>query len=162
MLALCTVLFSERKVPASCCKVELADCGKNELAEEPDNIYTTGCFDKFTTYLQDRIAVIVGTGITIIVVQTALCVGAFIVGLLKDLDIGKYDLHKSLHSTTPVTDKKLRIDIASIKQTISEGNVSVFWVRSKQMLADSLTKKGADASNLISVIQHGQLPTCRK
>ena len=32
------------------------------------------------------------------------------------------DLYKSLHSTTLVSDKKLRIDIASIKQTMAEGN----------------------------------------
>ena len=69
------------------------------------------------------------------------------------------DLYKSLHSTTLVSDKKLRIDIASIKQTMSEENVSVCWLQSSDMLADGLTKKGADTSKLMSVIQSGRLPT---
>ena len=33
------------------------------------------------------------------------------------------DLYKALHSTSMVSDKKLRIDIASIKQTMSEGDI---------------------------------------
>jgi hypothetical protein len=69
------------------------------------------------------------------------------------------DLYKSLHSTTLVSDKKLRIDIASIKQTMKEENVSVCWLQSSEMLADSLTKKGADTNKLMSVIQTGRLPT---
>ena len=72
--------------------------------------------------------------------------------------IDNNDLHNSLHSTTLVSDKKLRIDIASIKQTMSEENVSVYWMRSTDMLADCLTKKGADTRKLLSVIQHGRLP----
>ena len=67
------------------------------------------------------------------------------------------DLYTSLHSTTLVSDKKLRIDIAAIKQTMSEENVSVYWLRSSEMIADCLTKKGADSSKLLSVIQQGKL-----
>ena len=72
--------------------------------------------------------------------------------------IDNNDLHNSLHSTSLVSDKKLRIDIASIKQTMSEENVSVYWLRSSDMLADCLTKKGADTRKLLSAIQHGCLP----
>ena len=68
------------------------------------------------------------------------------------------DLHNALHSTTLVSNKKLRIDIAAIKQTMTEENVSVYWMPSTEMLADCLTKKGADTRKLLSVIQHGQLP----
>ena len=68
------------------------------------------------------------------------------------------DLYKSLHSTTLVSDKKLRIYIASIKQTMSEGNVSVLWLQSSEMIADGLTKKGADTSKLMAVIRSGRLP----
>ena len=67
------------------------------------------------------------------------------------------DLYTSLHSTTLVSDKKLRIDIAAIKQTMSEENVSVYWLRSSEMIADCLTKKGADSSKLLSVIRQGKL-----
>ena len=67
------------------------------------------------------------------------------------------DLYKSLHSTSMVSDKKLRIDIASLKQRMSEGNISVTLVESKEMLADCLTKKGADVRKLMSVLQHGRI-----
>ena len=72
--------------------------------------------------------------------------------------IDNNDLYSALHSTTLVSDKKLRIDIAAIKQTMTEENVSVQWLRSTEMIADCLTKKGADSSTLMSVIQQGQLP----
>ena len=73
--------------------------------------------------------------------------------------IDNNDLYSALHSTTLVSDKKLRIDIAAIKQTMSEENVAVKWLRSSEMIADCLTKKGADSTTLMSVIRQGQLPT---
>ena len=67
------------------------------------------------------------------------------------------DLAKACYSTLLVSDKKLRIDIASIKESIEEENVSVKWISKSYMLADCLTKKGADTSNLMSVLQCGCL-----
>ena len=66
---------------------------------------------------------------------------------------------KAIHSTTLVSDRKLRIDIGAIKQSITEENVTVKWMPTAHMLADGLTKKGADVRKLSSVLQHGKLPS---
>ena len=65
---------------------------------------------------------------------------------------------KAIHSTILVSDRKLRIDIGAIKQSITEENVTVKWTSTAHMLADGLTKKGANVRKLSSVLQHGRLP----
>ena len=69
------------------------------------------------------------------------------------------NLSNSLHSTTLVSDQRLRIDIGAIKQAMSEDNVAVKWLPKQEMLADSLTKKGATSQALMDVPYLGRLPT---
>ena len=48
----------------------------------------------------------------------------------------------AVHSTTAVSDKKLRRDIGIIKQMLSEGNVILLaWIQGKDQLADVMTKR---------------------
>ena len=49
----------------------------------------------------------------------------------------------AVHSTTSVKDKKLRRDLAGIKEMMNEGEVTrVTWCAGKEQLADCMTKRG--------------------
>ena len=68
------------------------------------------------------------------------------------------NLIKALHSTSLVSDQKLRIDIGAMKEIINEENVEVVWTPASKMLADCLTKKGADVKKIMAVLESGQIP----
>ena len=70
------------------------------------------------------------------------------------------NLWKSLHSTALVEDPRLRIDVAIIKESLEKGEIDqVIKVDSKNMIADSLTKKGASAKKLMELLKTGILKT---
>ena len=53
-------------------------------------------------------------------------------------------LHDNLHSTKQVKEKRLRITLAGIQESLERGNINkIIWISSKCQLADCLTKKGA-------------------
>ena len=65
----------------------------------------------------------------------------------------------AIHSTTNISDKKLRRDVAAIKQMINEGEVTgVSWCSGKDQLADCMTKRGAPSWDLVEVFQSGVRP----
>ena len=63
-----------------------------------------------------------------------------------------YSLFETAHATTAVTDRRLRIEIAAIREAIKEGEVVLKWVRSGEQLANCLTKKGSDSTKLLERI----------
>lgn len=75
-----------------------------------------------------------------------------------DCYIDNKSLFESVHSTKAVSEKRLRIDIASIKEMIQKEEISsVKWIETNLQLADSLTKRGASGKKLIEVLKTGQL-----
>ena len=67
-------------------------------------------------------------------------------------------LWSNIHSTNQATDLKLRREVQSIRQHIELGEVKdCYWVPSRMMLADCLTKTTASPDNLISVLTSGIL-----
>jgi len=63
----------------------------------------------------------------------------------------------AIHSTAPVEDKKLRRDVARIKQMLNTKDVhSVSWCPGKEQLADCLTKRTASSFNLMKVFRSGR------
>ena len=65
---------------------------------------------------------------------------------------------QSLYSTKLVDDKRLRIDIAAIKESIEKEEIgTVRWVQGKDQLADCLTKRGASGYELMKVLINGRL-----
>ena len=59
-----------------------------------------------------------------------------------------------------VCDKRLKIEIAHIRQSIACGEVQeIVWCNSKSQLADCLTKKGASSVGLMQVLQTGLMPS---
>ena len=67
------------------------------------------------------------------------------------------NLHDAIYSTCLVEDSWLIPDIAVIQESLEQKTVTcVRRVRSKEMLADCLTKAGASANQLMYVLQTGQ------
>ena len=67
-------------------------------------------------------------------------------------------LWDSIHSTHLTEDRRLRLDVANVKECIQNYDISeIRKCSSAQQLADCLTKKGADGRKLMSVLQKGRL-----
>ena len=63
----------------------------------------------------------------------------------------------AIHSTAPVEDKKLRRDVARIKQMLNLKEIrSVSWCPGKEQLADCMTKRTASSFNLLQVLKSGR------
>ena len=63
----------------------------------------------------------------------------------------------ALHSTKLVQDRRLRIVIGALKQTLEREVNAVKWCPGEHQLADCLTKRGANGSQLLGVFQNGLL-----
>lgn len=64
-----------------------------------------------------------------------------------------HSLVDALKSTKSVAEKRLRLEISSIKELIQAKKVDqVFWSNTKEQLADCLTKKGASAALLLKAL----------
>ena len=63
----------------------------------------------------------------------------------------------AVHSTTAVSDKRLRRDVSSIKEQLRIGEISsVSWCSGKDQLADCMTKRSAPGLGLMQVFQTGR------
>ena len=63
----------------------------------------------------------------------------------------------ALNSTKLVDDKRLRIDIAAINESLSRNEVKdIRWCPGKYHLADCMTKRGASGYNLLEVFHGGR------
>ena len=61
-------------------------------------------------------------------------------------------LSENIHSTKLISEKRLRLDLASIKESVNVGDIEVIWVRTSKQISDCLTKAGADFRNLVEVL----------
>ena len=65
---------------------------------------------------------------------------------------------ESVHSTKQVDDKRLRMDIGAIRQSLDRGEVhSIRWCPGSQQLANAMTKRGASSEELLKTLQTGLL-----
>ena len=70
--------------------------------------------------------------------------------------IDSNQLRENLTSSSQCQDKRLVLDIGELQETIQSGEINkIVWVRTQDMLADVLTKKGVCCDNLSSIIQSG-------
>ena len=67
-------------------------------------------------------------------------------------------LCQNIHSTKLISEKRLRLDLASIKESVSQGDVSVEWIRTSGQISDCMTKAGADFHHLMEIISTGNGP----
>ena len=68
------------------------------------------------------------------------------------------NVHSSVISTTAPQDKKVKVELASAREALREGEIGgIKHIPGKTgMLADPLTKKKANATDLLAVIQSGE------
>ena len=64
-----------------------------------------------------------------------------------------YSLKQHLASDKTISDPRLRVDIARLREMIEIGEVSVMWVSGQFQLADCLTKRGASTQLLREVLE---------
>ena len=64
---------------------------------------------------------------------------------------------EAIKSTTPVDDRKLRLEIAALQQYRETNEVEIHKVPGKENVSDVLTKGGASSKLLLSVITNGSL-----
>ena len=69
--------------------------------------------------------------------------------IVKTDNKSSYD---AINSTTAVEEKRLRVDIAAIRECVRNKEISVQWVPKEDQLADVLTKQGADSTKLVKVL----------
>ena len=79
---------------------------------------------------------------------------------VKDVIIRCFTDNKSvcqnIHSTKLISEKRLRMDLASVKESVSTGDISVSWIQTSNQISDCLTKAGSDFHRLIDVLRTGQ------
>jgi len=61
------------------------------------------------------------------------------------------------HSTTAVEEKRLRVDLSAIRESITHNKFELKWVDTRNQLADTLTKQGADSTKLLDTLFNGRL-----
>ena len=67
-----------------------------------------------------------------------------------------HSLLDAVKSTKSVTEKRLRLEISSVKELVHSGTIKqIMWSATKQQLADCLTKKGASALVLLRALSQG-------
>ena len=66
-------------------------------------------------------------------------------------------LNEAVHSTTAVKEKRLRVDIAAIRDEIRNRTIDVDWIPKAEQLADVLTKQGANRERLVNVLKNSHL-----
>ena len=66
-------------------------------------------------------------------------------------------LYDALHTTNLVNDKRLRVDIAALREMREKENVKFSWVNAGHQLADVLTKRGASKKEIMDVLTNARL-----
>ena len=67
-------------------------------------------------------------------------------------------LMTAIKSSTGVSSKRLKIDIAAIRETVELGEIEeVMWIKGKQQIADILTKSGVSEENIRNYMEGKEL-----
>ena len=66
-------------------------------------------------------------------------------------------LYDSASTASQIAGKRLRAEMSAIKEMKDKGEIIVHWIGKENQIANSLTRKGASSTNLLTALQHGQL-----
>ena len=66
-------------------------------------------------------------------------------------------LWESVRSTGLLTEKRLLIEMSSIRELHETGKINVEWVDTHNQIADCLTKAGANKQKLVDILSQGNL-----
>ena len=66
-------------------------------------------------------------------------------------------LFDASNTTSLISDRRLRVEMSSIREMKEEGDIDIKWVKGEAQLADVLTKKGASSQQLMKVLKDGKI-----
>ena len=66
-------------------------------------------------------------------------------------------LYDTVRTSNVASDKRLRVDVAYIREAQEKDKVSFKWIESSRQLADALTKQGASKTKLLEVLNSARL-----
>ena len=66
-------------------------------------------------------------------------------------------LTDTLVTTRVISDRRLRVDVARLREMVEKCEIEISWIEGKQQIADSLTKRGASSSSLVQVLNSSLL-----
>ena len=64
-------------------------------------------------------------------------------------------LSEVVYSTKAVEEKRLRVEIAALRESVERKEIKVEWIRTRDQTADVFTKQGADNRLLLDVLRNG-------
>lgn len=66
-------------------------------------------------------------------------------------------LNDTLKTTNVITDRRLRVDIARIREMVKQREIKVKWINGRQQIADCLTKYGASTVKMLETLESSKL-----
>ena len=71
--------------------------------------------------------------------------------------VDNMSLYDAIKGTSLLTEKRLLVEMSSLREMQERGLITVEWVSTQQQLADGLTKAGANRQKLIDVLSLGKI-----
>ena len=68
-----------------------------------------------------------------------------------------YSLFEAAQSTTSILDRRLRIEMSILRESLSRDEFKLKWINTGMQLADCFTKRGSDPRPLISRVTGKQV-----
>ena len=66
-------------------------------------------------------------------------------------------LHDSVHSTKQTLERRLIVDISSIREMVDNNQIQVIWVEKDKQISDILTKSGVSQKSLLNILETGKM-----
>ena len=77
--------------------------------------------------------------------------------IVVDLFTDNKSLFDLVNTSNLTRDKRLRVDVAALREISDRGEAQIRWIDSKNQIADVLTKKGAAKTKLLDVLEKAHL-----
>ena len=71
--------------------------------------------------------------------------------------IDSHSLAEAVRTTHTLTEKRLLIDIAALREARDKDEISIHWIETRKNLANPLTKKSAYSGALLAALREGHL-----
>ena len=66
-------------------------------------------------------------------------------------------LYDAAHSMKQTLEKRLLVDISSIREMIERNEIKVTWIGKEKQLSDILTKAGVSSKGLLSILSNSKM-----
>ena len=66
-------------------------------------------------------------------------------------------LYDAAHTTKVISDRRLRIEMSSVREMIEREEIALSWINSGEQVADVLTKEGSSSHNILKILEDAHL-----